>query len=87
VARSLGLPVLAEGVETEEQRDQLLQLGCALGQGAFFESPLSADDAMALIVGRSTPSGGGGTLPFPTAAARPRDSRRLPKRKLEPARS
>jgi diguanylate cyclase (GGDEF)-like protein/PAS domain S-box-containing protein len=87
VTRSLGLPVLAEGVETAEQRDKLLQLGCALGQGAFFQAPLSPDDALALIVSRMTPSGGSGkALDFPAPPARASGARRGPKRKLEPAR-
>jgi diguanylate cyclase (GGDEF)-like protein/PAS domain S-box-containing protein len=84
-ARSLGVPVLAEGVETEGQRDLLVQLGCALGQGAIFAAPLPADEALALITDRSKPPGGGGrTLPFPTGGSR--RARRGPRRKLEPAR-
>jgi diguanylate cyclase (GGDEF)-like protein/PAS domain S-box-containing protein len=85
VTRSLGLPVLAEGVETAEQRDKLLQLGCALGQGSFFSAPLSADDALALIVKRNE-GGGGRTTEFPGGQP-PARGRRGPRRKLEPARS
>ena len=82
--RSLGLPVLAEGVETEAQRDKLLRLGCALGQGSFFSSPLPADEAMTLIVDRSSGSGGGRRAARPAGAAR---GDRRPRKKLEPARS
>ena len=39
VAASLGLRTVAEGVETAAQRDALLSLGCALGQGYLFGRP------------------------------------------------
>ena len=39
LAHSLGLQVVAEGVETEEQANQLKQLDCELGQGYFFSRP------------------------------------------------
>lgn len=39
----LGLTTLAEGVETQEQRAILLELGCQLGQGYLFSKPVSAE--------------------------------------------
>ena len=36
MARTLGMDVIAEGVETDEQRDYLLEMGCELGQGFLF---------------------------------------------------
>jgi diguanylate cyclase (GGDEF)-like protein/PAS domain S-box-containing protein len=42
IARSLGATVVAEGVETEAQRDALLALGCAGMQGYLFSRPLPA---------------------------------------------
>ena len=36
----LGLDLLAEGIETESQRQRLLQLGCPLGQGFLLSGPL-----------------------------------------------
>jgi diguanylate cyclase (GGDEF)-like protein len=42
VARTLGLRVVAEGVETEGQRDILVQMGCHELQGHLFARPMSA---------------------------------------------
>jgi predicted signal transduction protein with EAL and GGDEF domain/CheY-like chemotaxis protein len=43
LARSLGLRVIAEGVESLRQLDELHRLGCALMQGYQFSRPLPAD--------------------------------------------
>jgi len=40
VARAMGLSVIAEGVETEEQRAYLAKLGCHAFQGYLFSHPL-----------------------------------------------
>ncbi|MDQ9171896.1 EAL domain-containing protein [Oxalobacteraceae bacterium R-40] len=40
MAHSLNLKVVAEGVETVEQRDFLRDLGCNYGQGYFFSEPV-----------------------------------------------
>lgn len=42
VARTLDLHVVAEGVETPEQRDELVALGCDELQGYLFARPMSA---------------------------------------------
>ena len=42
MAHELGLAVVAEGVETEEQRNVLVSIGCDFGQGYWFAKPLSA---------------------------------------------
>ena len=42
MAHKLGLQVIAEGVETEEQRCLLLTFGCNYGQGYLFSRPLPA---------------------------------------------
>lgn len=43
MGQSLGLNVLAEGVETEAQRRQLLRLGCSSFQGYLFGRPLPVE--------------------------------------------
>jgi diguanylate cyclase (GGDEF)-like protein/PAS domain S-box-containing protein len=42
LAHSMGLTVVAEGVETEQQRDFLRQLHCDQAQGFYFSEPMSA---------------------------------------------
>jgi diguanylate cyclase (GGDEF)-like protein len=40
LARNLDLPVVAEGVETDEVRDRLVAMGCGAAQGYLFSRPL-----------------------------------------------
>ena len=44
LARTLDMAIIAEGVETEDQRLQLLELGCPLAQGYFFSRPVPAEE-------------------------------------------
>ena len=43
LAKSLNLKVIAEGVETKEQRDFLVENGCKKIQGYFYSKPIPAD--------------------------------------------
>lgn len=44
IAKSMNVPVVAEGVETESQLQLLKSLGCALVQGFYFSRPLHPSD-------------------------------------------
>lgn len=49
MAEHLGLTVISEGVETQEQVESLLNLGCRLAQGYKFSRPISPDDFFSLV--------------------------------------
>lgn len=51
LAHDLGMGVVAEGVETEAQRQLLLELGCDHAQGFLFSSPVEADQFTHLLAG------------------------------------
>lgn len=44
IARRLGLRTVAEGIETETQREILIALNCDMGQGYLFAKPMAAAD-------------------------------------------
>ncbi|MGZ4999187.1 MAG: EAL domain-containing protein [Methylomonas sp.] len=50
MAHKLGLKVIAEGIETVQQRDLLAACGCDYGQGYLFSKPLSAEDFERLLI-------------------------------------
>ena len=49
MARSLGLGVIAEGVETEEQLALLAEEGCTMYQGFLCAPPVGAEELAALV--------------------------------------
>jgi EAL domain-containing protein (putative c-di-GMP-specific phosphodiesterase class I) len=49
IGRTLGMLVVAEGIEREAQVVRLRELGCELGQGYYFARPLSVDQVDALL--------------------------------------
>lgn len=46
---NLGIEVVAEGIETPQQLDSLLQLGCKLGQGYLFSRPVEGSKAAEML--------------------------------------
>lgn len=50
LAKALDMKVIAEGIETEQQRDLLLAMGCHHGQGYWFGKPVTADVATEMLV-------------------------------------
>lgn len=53
LAHNLGMDVIAEGVETATQQQQLKALGCEYGQGYFFSDPVDAHKMEALLAAAS----------------------------------
>jgi diguanylate cyclase (GGDEF)-like protein/PAS domain S-box-containing protein len=49
LAQTLGLEVIAEGIERTSERDMLARFGCRYGQGYLFSPPLSASAALSWL--------------------------------------
>ncbi|MBR1798075.1 MAG: EAL domain-containing protein [Clostridiales bacterium] len=49
IARFLDVPVVAEGVETEEQLNTLKKMGCEIIQGYYFSKPVPAEEFVLFI--------------------------------------
>lgn len=49
IAHTLGLEVVAEGIEYDAQRERLRDLRCDLGQGYLFAKPLTGSDMVAFL--------------------------------------
>lgn len=56
MAKNLGKEVIAEGIETEEQRELLLRMGCYYGQGFLFSPAETACRLKLLKLGRTSPA-------------------------------
>lgn len=54
LARWMGLSVVAEGVETKEQLNQLLEIGCDYVQGYYFMKPITCDAFEVLLNDQET---------------------------------
>ena len=50
MCQDLDYMAIAEGVETNEQREQLLNLGCRYAQGYLFHRPMPADQLLELLL-------------------------------------
>ena len=85
IANGLGVEVVAEGIETPEQRARLLEMGCTLGQGYLFGKAMPFDEtelrlqaeasgktiALASRAGAGHRGTGTGPLPGPVALPAP----------------
>ena len=49
LADSLDITTVAEGIETREQHNLLLAIGCTVGQGYLYNKPLEFKDACNLL--------------------------------------
>jgi diguanylate cyclase (GGDEF)-like protein/PAS domain S-box-containing protein len=49
IGHALGIEVVAEGVQAEEEFEELRKLGCDVGQGNYWWGPLPPDEAGALL--------------------------------------
>jgi len=49
LCKSLNLNVIAEGVETKEQKDFMLENGCKLIQGYYYSRPIPADEMLLVL--------------------------------------
>jgi len=54
MGRSLGLQVIAEGIETEEQRYFLLHSGCQMGQGLLFGDAITSEAFLEMLLRQAT---------------------------------
>ena len=62
LGQSLGLNTVAEGVETQQQADMLLWLGCNVGQGWLYSKPCTIDE----LPGMATRSWPEASIAMPT---------------------
>jgi EAL domain-containing protein (putative c-di-GMP-specific phosphodiesterase class I) len=46
LAHKMNLKVIAEGIETAQPLERLIELGCEYGQGYFFSQPMEAKAAL-----------------------------------------
>jgi EAL domain-containing protein (putative c-di-GMP-specific phosphodiesterase class I) len=65
LGKAMGLRVIAEGVESEEQREFLIRLGCHSFQGFLFSRPLPLEEFQLWL-----PETAGSTVPIPRKARR-----------------
>ncbi|MDP8943463.1 MAG: EAL domain-containing protein [Actinomycetota bacterium] len=73
MAKALGLTVIAEGVESDEQLAELGQLECELAQGHYLAPPQPAEELQALLC---PDRGGPPAAAHPVSPERPADRRR-----------
>jgi diguanylate cyclase (GGDEF)-like protein len=85
LGRTLGLRVVAEGIEQPDQAAWLTSLGCAYGQGFLYSRPLGVDATEAFLATDASRRAQGGMSTDPVAAA-DREERPTPGRRRQPRR-
>ncbi len=73
LGHSLGMEVVAEGIELRQQAESVHELGCEYGQGFYYSKPVDADTATALLAA-------------PMPALRGREGRRVAGLHIQPMR-
>ncbi|MDC0769863.1 aminotransferase class I/II-fold pyridoxal phosphate-dependent enzyme [Streptomyces sp. HD] len=81
IADTLGLQVIAEGIEDPAQRDLLAGMGCRFGQGFLFARPMTVEQSRHVLR-----KDGSRFAPGSGVATRPPDHRNLPLRSRREAR-
>jgi diguanylate cyclase (GGDEF)-like protein len=56
MATELGLSIVAEGIETQQQSDHLVRLGCRLGQGYLLALPLPPESVLDILAAPLIPT-------------------------------
>jgi diguanylate cyclase (GGDEF)-like protein len=79
LGRTLGLTVVAEGIEQPDQAEWLVSLGCPLGQGYLFSRPMGVDATEAFLAADATRRAQGSAAAGepPAAPARRRSATKL----------
>ena len=79
LGRTLGLKVVAEGIETRDQAEWLASLGCPMGQGYLFSRPMGVDATEAFLAADATRRAAAASeaTPTPTRPARARSAASL----------
>ena len=48
-ARKAGMRLVAEGIETTDEQDLLVSLGCVIGQGFFYGRPMRISELLTML--------------------------------------
>ena len=57
LGRSMEMDLIAEGIETANQKERLAEMGCQMGQGYLFSKPMPASDVPAWLEKRELRAG------------------------------